>query len=354
MDDIYYEKVLNRIIQGRLRIKLGDLVLFIHEPDPDLVEESFDIYHETYEKAFFAGVFVEQEILEILLENDLWSPANDKAADDLEKKIEDLKVEAFKSHYDKKKLLNIKRQIRQAEHSMGDNRYAKKQLDHASCKGAASFARQAWVVSKTTKMADGSLCDFTKIPISCVLELYGKETIDTATYRKIARSEPWRSMWQASIKQGNIFGKPTCRLDKNQLALTSFSQMYDNVYESPESPKAEIIDDDDCLDGWFIVQRREMEKSKKEKEKDSLISNQKIANSQEVFLMADNKEHAQEIYGLNSPNQRNIVRNREKQIMDHAQKTGENLHFKELSDVKSERMLHANQAAIAKLKNMGK
>ena len=46
MDDIYYEKVLNRIIQGRLRIKLGDLVLYIYEPSNDLKEESFDVYDE--------------------------------------------------------------------------------------------------------------------------------------------------------------------------------------------------------------------------------------------------------------------------------------------------------------------
>ena len=128
MDDIYYEKILNRIIQGRLRIKLGDLILFIYEPDSNLIEESFDIYQETYDKAFFGGAFVDREILEVLVENDLWSPINDKTADDLDKKIEDLKVEAFKSYYNKKKLEDVRRQIRQAERSMAKHRYAKKLL----------------------------------------------------------------------------------------------------------------------------------------------------------------------------------------------------------------------------------
>jgi hypothetical protein len=80
MEDIYYEKVLNRIIQGRLRLRLGDLVLFIDEPSKEIIEESFDIYEDTHKKAFFSGVYVEQEVLEILLMNDMWSPLDDKQA----------------------------------------------------------------------------------------------------------------------------------------------------------------------------------------------------------------------------------------------------------------------------------
>ena len=67
--DIYYEKILNRIIQGRLRIRLGDLVLFIYEPSPEILEESYDIYEDAYEKAYFSGSYVKQEILELLIDN---------------------------------------------------------------------------------------------------------------------------------------------------------------------------------------------------------------------------------------------------------------------------------------------
>ena len=40
MDDIFYEKLLYRILQGRLRLKLGDLVLYVHEPSREKLEES--------------------------------------------------------------------------------------------------------------------------------------------------------------------------------------------------------------------------------------------------------------------------------------------------------------------------
>ena len=104
MEDIYYEKILNRIIQGRLRIRLGDLVLFIHEPDRDILEESYEIYQQAYDQAYYSGVYIQDEVLELLLENNMWSPLDDREADDLEKKLDNLKVEAFKSFIHKKKL----------------------------------------------------------------------------------------------------------------------------------------------------------------------------------------------------------------------------------------------------------
>ena len=354
MDSIYYEKVLNRIIQGRLRIKLGDLVLFVYEPDADIIEESFDIYEETYDKAFLSGVFIEQEALEFLLENDLWSPMDDREADKLEKQIDDLKVEAYKNFYDKKRLSELKRQIKNTEYLMADFKLKKKQFSHVTCAGVASFARQSWILSKTTKRQDGSVYGFEGKNISAVLDMYSKESISGKTFRHIARNDPWRPMWQASVKQGNIFGKRACDLDKNQLALISFSQMYDNVHESPEAPKQEIIEDDDCLDGWFIEQRREQEKNKQEKEANDLISNPKIANSQEVFLMARDKDHAKQIYDLNNPAARQTVKAREKQIVEHVSKTGENLHFKNLNDVSLERTLQATNASISNTRSRGK
>ncbi|SVC04660.1 uncharacterized protein METZ01_LOCUS257514, partial [marine metagenome] len=154
MDDIYYEKILNRIIQGRLRLKLGDLVLFIDEPNQDLIERSFDIYDEYYKRAYFSGIYVKQEVLEILLENDLWSPHDDKKGDEIEKHIEELKVQAFLNFYSRKKLMGIKQQLRYAEKEMAKYKVKKMQLDHVTCVGTATFAQKSWLLSNTTAFED--------------------------------------------------------------------------------------------------------------------------------------------------------------------------------------------------------
>ena len=66
--DIYYEKILYRIIKGRLRIKLGDLVLYVYEPTSDVLEESYEIYDEAYQKAYYNNVFIDEELRQLLYE----------------------------------------------------------------------------------------------------------------------------------------------------------------------------------------------------------------------------------------------------------------------------------------------
>ena len=84
----------------------------------------------------------------------------------------------------------------------------------------------------------------------------------------------------------------------DQRSLVSFSQMYDSVYEHPECPDDKIIDDDDMLDGWMIVQKRKIAKAKKQAQVDDINPN--LKNAGEVFLFGKQKEEVEEILSLNS------------------------------------------------------
>ena len=347
MDDVFYEKTLYRILQGRLRITLGDLVLYVYEPDSDLIEESFDIYDEAYKKAYFRGNYLQKELIEILVNNELWSPFDDREADKLEKRIEDLKVTAFQSFYDTKKLRGIKANIRAIEREMSRYRVKKVALDHTSCEGVAAFSRIVWLISQTTKLKDGSDYNWDKYPVSIVMDHYTSEQIKPEIIRAIARKEPWRTMWSNGKKHSNLLGKPTYQFTKDQLALCSYSAMYDNVYESTESPHEKVIKDDDCLDGWFIAQRRKYEKDKKQREIDDMITNPKIANSQEVFVVADNNQAAQEIYGLNDPLAKATVHNRQETIKGA---NGEQISFTKFEDVRQDIAIESHKAAVSKIK----
>ena len=111
-----------------------------------------------------------------------------------------------------------------------------------------------------------------------------------------------------------------------------YARMYDNVSESPEAPIDEIIEDDTCLDGWFISQKKKQDTQKKQNQVDGMISNDKIKNSGEVFVMAQDNKDAQEIYDLNDGLARNTVKQRQAQIEGH----DEMVNFKELEDVKQD------------------
>lgn len=346
MDDIYYERILNRIIQGRLRIKVGDLVLFIYEPDSFILEESYEIYEEAKRKAYFSGCYLKDDAINLLCEMNLWSPFDKKQAKELEDKLENLKVHLYKSFFKKKEANGIRANIRMTEKLMNNILAKEKQFDHLTCEGVAGFTRKSWILSNTTRTADGNLYNFANISSSRVLDLYSEKTITASEFRKVALSSPFRTMWTSSKKRGDIFNKCATQMDGQQLSLVSYAMMYDNVYESQEAPPESVIKDDYALDGWFIVQKRKHEKEQKAAEADGILANSKNANAQEVMLMANNYEDASNIYDLNDQSVRSTIADRQQQI----DASTEDLHFKDFSDIKTSRSINAVQQGIKAIK----
>ena len=348
MDDILNEKTLCRILQGRLRCSLGGPALYIYEPSSEIMEESFEVYDKCYEEAYFNGAYLKKELIPILVENELWTPLDDREADKIEKKIEEYKLKAFEFFYKTKDLTNIKMVLRHLEKDLVNYKNKKHVLDHVSCEGAAEFARSSWIISKTVYNLDKTPYDCSEHSISALLQFYNSNKISTEQFRFVARNDPWRSMWNVGKKQSGVFEKPASELTKDQIALCSYSSMYDNVYESTESPSDKVIEDDDCLDGWFIHQKREYDKQKKKRQTEDLIKNPKIANSQEVFLMAKDQEEANEIFDINDPLVRGIIRDRQNTI----QNSGKQIKFQEFNDIKQDIAMDRVQAARSKFKGM--
>jgi len=347
MSNIDIEKALYRIIQGRLRYKVRDgLVLYIHEPTPELVYESYDVYDEAYEKAYWRGVYVKEEVLPILLENDYWSPLDDKEAERVQKEIEDKKLEAFKQFIHKKQLGAIKREIFYLEKKWQKLYLKKNSLDHVTCAGCAELTRNQWLIEKTTRFPDGSSYSWKEASVPSATNYRASSAISQGMYRSVARSDTWRGMWGAG-KGTEIFGVPFSRITQEQARLCMYARMYDNVAESPEAPIEEIIADDICLDGWFIDQKKKQDKQKKQNQVDGMISNDKIKNSGEVFVMAQDKEDAQEVYDLNDGMARSTVHQRQAQIDGQE----DMMKFQELADVKQDIGIQRQQQFSQSLKN---
>ena len=138
--------------------------------------------------------------------------------------------------------------------------------------------------------------------------------ISSYQYREIARTEPFRSLW--SIAKQNIFGTLS-NLTIDQKNIILYSKMYDNVYEHPERPNDEVIEDDLMLDGWFAVQKRESEIERNKKQADNLLDskkNRKGGDAGELFVVAGNKEEAKKISSLNDLNTKMKLKQRQQQI----------------------------------------
>ena len=78
-----------------------------------------------------------------------------------------------------------------------------------------------------------------------------------------------------------------------------------------------------------------------------MITNPKIKNSQEVFVVARDQEAANEIYALNDPVARATVHNRQETIKAA---DGEQISFTKFHDVRQDIVTSSHQQAISKIK----
>lgn len=336
------EFTLLRILRGRLSYRRGDLSLYVVEPDQDLMHDSIEIYEDSYEKAYGDGVYLKLEIEEYMAMNDMWSPFDDQDIEKIKKESEELKLQAFKNFYKKRELNGIKYYLRQNENKLLKLISKKNQFEHLTCEGVATYARWNWIIEKSTYYKDGTPYDWKDFGISTLMSYYENSAISAADFRAVARSDNWRPIWNLSKKTGDLFGVPSNMLTKDQIFLCSYSSMYDNVYENPESPDEAVINDDDCLDGWFIDQKRKSDKMKKEQQVNSVLTNPKIANAGEVFLIASSPEEANTIHSMNTYQAESIRKNRIKEI----QEKGVVKSDTEFSDVRQDLLIKQNQSLV--------
>jgi hypothetical protein len=55
---------------------------------------------------------------------------------------------------------------------------------------------------------------------------------------------------------GGAFGRPAADLDPDQLALASWTRLYDAALAAEDPPDPAALDDDDVFDGWLVCRRR--------------------------------------------------------------------------------------------------
>ena len=107
---------------------------------------------------------------------------------------------------------------------------------------------------------------------------------------------------------------PDREMTFDQRNICVWSRMYDNVQESHECPSEDVLNDDDLLDGWFIIQRKKQEHDKLVSEVEGMTNNEKIANSEEIFIFTNNREEAERINDANTVHGKMLKQDRMQQI----------------------------------------
>lgn len=273
--------------------------LTLKEPSIEDLYESQLIYQESYNDAIADDVYNDKEYLRFLVENDHWSKEEEKELEQLPKTIEDLKVSLYKAFAQSNTRNGIRREIKDAKKRCRELLDKKHKYDYLSAHGIASMAQVYYLTAKTS-VINNSLYkieyDDPNLILDKIIAQKAKFRVDEGTLREIARNDPWKSYWAC----GNVFGKPAIELTEDQRNLIIISNMYDNISQSPDCPAEYVIEEDDMLDGWIIVQRRKRQSEQAQLEGESKL-NSKIAQSQMIFIPAETEEDIKRINEMNSP-----------------------------------------------------
>lgn len=256
---------ISRIRCGYLRFRLDGEQYIFRAPTNDLAYEANEVYSDYYEDCINDGLITDDQTLSLLLEFKLW---DDKKDELLTKKVpeylENAKVEMWKSFHKTKEVETMRLYLNRAKEELVSLYETRHQFDYLSCHGAAIYARWQFIIERCVTLRDSSP-DWDTVSVSAILSAINSYAIEETQIRELARTDPWTTIWSVNRKNNNLFGIPSCDFSEDQKRLVCWSMLFENVAEAEESPSEELIEDDDCFDGWLINRRREQ---KKESDKD--------------------------------------------------------------------------------------
>ncbi len=275
---------------------LGNYI--IDTPTDSLTNESLVVYSETMYKNRFEGLMMEEDIEGLLFKLKMWTPKDTINLKELDNSLDDAKLELYTNYgMPETNVKRIRQRIEIIKKKKAEQLNTRHGFDRYTLEGLADYAAENYIFSKIVLNREYEPVKVAPMVLSRLINKYKQSWPSNADMRLIARTEPWRSFWSTNPTGFRILGD-------EQKVLILFSKMYDNVYEHPERPVDNIINDDDMLDGWFISIKRKNAEIKKENAKTAIV--QKHPNAKEIFMAASSPEHAKEIEEMNDARARII------------------------------------------------
>ena len=298
-----------------LKIRLGKINIpklncYLYPPTIEDKLESCEVYDQSYIKALNEEMMTEHQMVDWMIEHNLWSHHEEKDLDGIKKNIDDVKVEIYKLNKEKSKANQLKRYLRSIEQKLNEQLNKKNLYYYNTCESIANLEKLRYLIKRNCLQNNRSL-DLEDDEIDYALDCFRESILSESIIRELSRNEPWRSLWfmRNNIKQ-DLFFITDRDLTINQQNLLLWSQTYDNIHESLDCPSDDVIDDDDMLDGWLIFQARKRKQEKVEQDMNKKM-NDKIKNSSEVYLMASNIDEAKDIDNINSYHSKMLKKQRQ-------------------------------------------
>ena len=340
----------NRSINIYLSRILSGFYLFLYKntryklvyPDISIKYEAELYAEEEYEKNKFNDWITEDSIIDSLVSMGVWNYNGDDNLKNLEKQIEDLKVDLYKNFLNPSKLKSLRRTLSNTKNAYSRQYDIRHSLDSYTAVGFSQILKNQYILIHSLYNQNNNKIfqDINNIDINLLnilSNIISENTLDISIFRQIVRHDIWKNYWSAN--SDHIFEKSVINWTDEQKTLVVLTKMYDSAYQHPECPPDSVFEDDDMFDGWMILQRRENEKNKNKNRTEKLLEGKKLDKAGEVFIVANSKQEAQNIYDLNDHSSRHIIRERESVI----KQSNDTIQDANLPDVQRNLVVQSNQ-----------
>jgi len=301
------EYFVSRVRSGFYIVDFNGLELKVLAPTVEDNYMSNREYKKVYERCLSEGIMTQEEMLEWMYTRGLWSEEKEAKLTELQQNLKTLKEKIYLERFDQKIVDTTRLYLRRTEEVIKDRETEKNSYFKNTCDSLAYEERAAYLFSRCCYLK-GNKFEFEDKNYTNAYYEWILQVLDSTSVRELARTEPWRSIWNLRDVT-KIFPKDDEReLTYDQKNIVSWSTMYDSINESHEPPPENVIQDDDMLDGWFIVQKKKREQEKNESEMEKRVGGN--ANHSEVYVVAKSELDDKLFNQANSPAAKMIKRQR--------------------------------------------
>lgn len=327
---------LDRVLSGKVYLRVSDDLVCVHPPDAELRYLADFLSQDVYDEAIRAGSLTLQELEIFLRDEGLWSKDDEDLLEKISRDIETLKLDYFNSFHFKRKLITTKVEISRLTRQYREISNKRLYLAEYTAESAQVLWRESYILERTAKLTGGGDA-IAKFGVSKVLAGYRSSSLPDSVLRELAKGDDWRPRWVAMKKGVNPF--LSSELTNEQLALITWSTMYDSIYESMDCPTDDVIQDDIALDGWLIHQSR--------KRKSEKMQEQNQGQGAEVFVPTNYRSTGQvddkDVINMNSPQAKKAFKHK----MNELKRRGA-MNELDYSGTRNEMQMYANKQGFNK------
>ena len=319
------EKTVNKILWGRCLVKAhgidGVSKTFTLRSLTIREQNELDFLKETIlQECEEDGILNRKDLMKIMSETEAWTDSDDSEIERLEREVRKLNHGIVQAEYHVTRKKMLEKNLKKTQFKLQELNSQRTDLlgSTAEARSEEVVRRYMIFMSATDKFGkqiwdteEAFLASTDSVLVDMLTIRYLQNHImPEKEVRKIARSGLWRFRWSVSKNGESLFGGPISEWSELQSALVYWSQFYDYVYESMDSPSDMVIENDAALDAWVSDQNKGSSSNKSRKPVND--------SHQEQFIVVPDadKSTIDKVYDMNDKKNKDLIRREREQIKE--------------------------------------